>query len=103
MVVPPSGLRRMKEFSPVIRTALGSTGGGIGRLPFEFVCAARRGTVFRHPRCRMKIRSDPARSKGPKATAISARYPYLARMSVAHDHAKTFSARHDNKNSPGPK
>src|SRR5215831_13792360 len=45
MVVPPSGLSRMKEFSPVIRTALGSTGGGIGRLPFEFVCAARRGAV----------------------------------------------------------
>src|SRR5215813_13930364 len=26
-VLPPSWLRRMKEFSPVIRTALGSTGG----------------------------------------------------------------------------
>src|SRR6266403_5978003 len=27
MVLPPSWLRRMKEFSPVIRTAFGSTGG----------------------------------------------------------------------------
>jgi hypothetical protein len=29
--LPPSGLRRMKEFSPVIMTSFGSTG-GIGRL-----------------------------------------------------------------------
>src|SRR5688572_10496034 len=35
-VLPPSGLRRMKEFSPVIKTALGSVGCCAIRCPSFF-------------------------------------------------------------------
>src|SRR5438046_2626097 len=51
IVLPPSGLRRMKEFSPVITTSLGSTGAvmvvllcarGPSAAPPESSAAARR-------------------------------------------------------------
>src|SRR6266446_1914343 len=105
MVLPPSGLSRMKEFSPVIRTAFGSTGGGIGGLPFEFCVRGRGAARYIQPptedtgEARWEQGAAHA-AHPPQETAMSTRYLHLVRMDVAHDHEKIFNDIYDHEHVP---
>jgi hypothetical protein len=91
----------MKEFSPVIRTWFGSTG-GIGVVSHErFVCAIAPGAVqSAGSRSRRRYGGSLLGASGERRATMAPRGLFLVRMDVAHDHEARFNEVYDKEHVP---
>src|SRR5215510_10998194 len=103
-VLPPSALKRMKEFSPVMRSSFGSTGGGMC-LSLQSVGAQRDATRYSHPVTHPSEDTGDARSRQAAnrkrgRTAMSKHALYVLRMDVAHDLEKVGNEVYETEHVP---